>query len=112
MVFSNLTFVCLFLPLVLALYHGAPQSARNLVLVIASMVFYVWGGKVAIVLVLISIGVNFMLGQSIANAAAEQRTRLIRWSVGRWCLEGIAPGGSREADQHELQEFMRAKSSA
>jgi alginate O-acetyltransferase complex protein AlgI len=81
MVFSNLTFVCLFLPLVLALYHGAPQSARNLVLVIASMVFYVWGGKVAIVLVLISIGVNFMLGQSIANAAAERRTRLIRWSV-------------------------------
>jgi alginate O-acetyltransferase complex protein AlgI len=81
MVFSNLTFVCLFLPLVLALYYGAPHSARNLVLVIASMVFYVWGGKIAIVLVLISIGVNFMLGQSIANAAAERRTRLIRWSV-------------------------------
>ena len=35
MVFSNLTFVCLFLPLALALYHGAPHSVRNLVLVVA-----------------------------------------------------------------------------
>ena len=81
MVFSNLTFVCLFLPIVLALYHGAPHSARNLVLVVASMVFYVWGGRVAIVLVLVSIAVNFMLGRAIAAADAERRTRLIRWSV-------------------------------
>src|SRR5688500_10753017 len=81
MVFSNLTFVCLFLPIVLALYHGAPHSVRNLVLVVASMVFYVWGGRVAIVLVLASIAVNFMLGRAIAAADAERRTRLIRWSV-------------------------------
>ena len=42
-------------------------------------------------------------------AVGHPTLRLIRWSVGRWCLEGIAPGESREADQHELQEFMRAK---
>jgi alginate O-acetyltransferase complex protein AlgI len=81
MVFSNLTFVCLFLPIVLALYHGAPHSIRNLVLVVASMVFYVWGGRIAIVLVLASIGVNFALGQAIAAADGTRRTRLIRWSV-------------------------------
>ena len=81
MVFSNLTFVCLFLPIVLALYHGAPHSVRNLVLVVASMAFYVWGGRIAIVLVLVSIAVNFMLGRAIAAADAERRTRLIRWSV-------------------------------
>ena len=109
MVFSNLTFVCLFLPIVLALYHGAPHSVRNLVLVVASMVFYVWGGRMAIVLVLASIAVNFMLGQAIAAADAERRTRLIRWSVAgnllvlivfkyadflvdnvNWVLEGVA----------------------
>ena len=35
MVFSNLTFVCLFLPTVLACYFIAPRSARNIVLVSA-----------------------------------------------------------------------------
>ena len=45
------------------------------------MVFYVWGGRVAIVLVLVSIAANFVLGQAIAAADAERRTRLIRWSV-------------------------------
>jgi alginate O-acetyltransferase complex protein AlgI len=81
MVFSNLTFVCLFLPLVLALYHGAPHSIRNLVLVVASMVFYVWGGRVALLLVVVSIALNFMVGKAIAAADGERRTRLIRWSV-------------------------------
>jgi len=42
-------------------------------------------------------------------AVGHPTLRLIRWSVGRWSLDGIAPGGSREADQHELQEFMRGK---
>ncbi len=81
MVFSNLTFVCLFLPILLAVYHGAPHSARNLVLVIASMIFYTWGGRLAIVLVLTSIAVNFMVGRAIAAAEGDRRTRLIRWSV-------------------------------
>src|SRR5688572_8278845 len=81
MVFSNLTFVCLFLPFVLALYHGASHSVRNLVLVGASIVFYLWGGKAAIILVLASIAANFALGQAIAAADVDRRTRLIRWSV-------------------------------
>ena len=34
--------------------------------------------------------------------------RLIRWSIGPWSLEGLEPGESREADPHELQEFLRS----
>ena len=81
MVFSNLTFVCLFLPITLALYFSSPKSLHNAVLVLASVVFYIWGGRVAIVLVLISVAVNFRLGQAIAAAGPERRDRLIRWSV-------------------------------
>jgi len=33
--------------------------------------------------------------------------RLIRWSVGPWNIESLAPGQWREVDQHEVQEFMR-----
>ena len=32
--------------------------------------------------------------------------RLIRWSVGPWTLEGLAPGASRAVDQRELDDFM------
>jgi len=81
MVFSNLTFVCLFLPITLALYFSSPKWLHNTVLVFASIVFYIWGGRVAIVLVLISIAANFHLGQAIASAGAARRDRLIRWSV-------------------------------
>jgi alginate O-acetyltransferase complex protein AlgI len=81
MVFSNLTFVCLFLPITLALYFSSPKWLHNTVLVAASIVFYIWGGRVAIVLVLVSIAANFHLGQAIAGAGPERRNRLIRYSV-------------------------------
>src|SRR5271166_1719801 len=81
MVFSNLTFVCLFLPSVLAAYFIAPQSARNMVLVAASVVFYVWGAQIAILLIAASVTVNFALGQAIAAADPARRRRLIGWSV-------------------------------
>jgi 23S rRNA pseudouridine2457 synthase len=32
--------------------------------------------------------------------------RLIRWSVGPWTLEDLAPGASRAVDQRELDDFM------
>jgi alginate O-acetyltransferase complex protein AlgI len=81
MVFSNLTFVCLFLPTVLACYFIAPRSARNIVLVAGSVVFYVWGGRIAIVLIALSIGINFAVGQAIAVADGARRHRLITWSI-------------------------------
>ena len=33
--------------------------------------------------------------------------RLIRWSVGPWSIESLAPGQWREVDQREVREFMR-----
>jgi 23S rRNA pseudouridine2457 synthase len=42
------------------------------------------------------------------TAAVELPTlRLIRWSVGPWSIENLAPGQWREADQREVKEFMR-----
>jgi 23S rRNA pseudouridine2457 synthase len=36
--------------------------------------------------------------------------RLIRWAVGPWTLEGLAPGESREVDADEVSAFMRGLS--
>jgi alginate O-acetyltransferase complex protein AlgI len=65
----------------LALYFWSPRSLHNAVLVFASIIFYIWGGRIAIVLVLISIAANFQLGRAIAAAGSDRRDRLIRWSV-------------------------------
>lgn len=43
-------------------------------------------------------------------AAGHPTLRLIRWSVGTWTLEGLAPGAWREADQAELRQFMTERS--
>jgi alginate O-acetyltransferase complex protein AlgI len=81
MVFSSLTFVCLFLPAVIAFYFIAQQNARNAVLVAASVIFYIWGARIAIILIAVSVSINFALGQAIAAADEERRHRLIAWSV-------------------------------
>jgi len=81
MVFSSLTFVCLFLPLVAALYLVLPRSARNPLLVVASLVFYGWGEPRALVLVALSVLVNFRLGLLLEAAEGSRRRRLI---MGRW----------------------------
>jgi alginate O-acetyltransferase complex protein AlgI len=62
MVFSSTVFVFLFLPLVLALYHGVRPELRNATLLIASLVFYAWGEARFLPLLLASIGCNYVLG--------------------------------------------------
>lgn len=34
--------------------------------------------------------------------------RLIRWSVGPWTLDGLAPGESRPVDAKEIQSFLKS----
>lgn len=36
--------------------------------------------------------------------------RLIRWSVGPWNLDGLAPGDSRAVEAREIDQFMTSKS--
>src|SRR5262249_54148242 len=81
MVFSNLTFVCLFLPTVLACYFIAPRSARNIVLVAASVFFSFGGGRPAIVLIAFSTGINSAPGRAIPAPPGARRHRLITWSI-------------------------------
>ena len=35
--------------------------------------------------------------------------RLIRWSVGPWTLEGLAPGDSRSVEASEVDAFLRSR---
>ena len=62
MVFSSPVFLFLFLPLVLATYYLVPKAGRNLALLFASWLFYLWGGGALLGLLLCSIAGNWLLG--------------------------------------------------
>lgn len=62
MVFSNLIFLCLFLPLTIILYYLSPKKLKNYSLLLASLFFYSWGEPQYIFLMLISIVMNYFFG--------------------------------------------------
>lgn len=62
MVFSSLEFVCVFLPVVLVLYSIIPWLwGKNILLIIASLLFYAYGEPVYVFLMLGSVLVNYVL---------------------------------------------------
>lgn len=62
MVFSELSFLFMFLPAVLLVYYICPAKIKNLVLVMASLVFYAWGEPKYVLVMLGSIVVNYVNG--------------------------------------------------
>lgn len=63
MVFSSLTFLFLFLPVTLILYYVFPSvTVKNVVILVASLFFYAWGEPVYVILMMLSILLNFYLG--------------------------------------------------
>jgi len=49
MLFSSITFLYYFLPIVIALYFIVPKKFKNFILLIASLYFYYWGEKVYVI---------------------------------------------------------------
>ena len=63
MVFSSLTFICVFLPVVFLLHQVLPGfKAKNALLIAASLVFYAYGEPVYIVLMVVSTLLNWAFG--------------------------------------------------
>ena len=63
MLFSSLSFLFLFLPLCLIIYHILPKNKliyRNIFLLIVSLFFYAWGGTWYLLLMLSVITVNYL----------------------------------------------------
>ena len=67
MLFSSNEFLFAFLPIVLLLYYLAPRKLHNSVLLLLSLVFYGWGEPVYLLLMLVTILLNFLFGWWIAR---------------------------------------------
>ena len=67
MVFSSLLFLFWFIPIFFAGYFICPAKWRNAVLFLGSIVFYAWGEPAYLILIFISIAVNYFAGLFIKN---------------------------------------------
>ncbi len=66
MVFSSLTFLCVFLPAVLLVYSFSNNiTYKNAVLTTASLIFYAWGEPSLLLLLLAATVVNYFLARGI-----------------------------------------------
>lgn len=62
MVFSSLLFLFWFIPIFFAVYYILPARFRNTALFIGSIIFYAWGEPKFLILIFISIIVNYIAG--------------------------------------------------
>lgn len=77
MVFSGLTFLLLFLPLLLGLYFISGNIHwRNGVLVLFSLLFYAWGEPIMVWLMVLATLVNYLCGLVIAACPSRHGRRL------------------------------------
>lgn len=76
MLFSTTIFLFYFLPIVLIMYYISPKKIRNIILLIASLFFYAFGEPKFVVLMIISIIINYGIGILI-DASKHKKTILV-----------------------------------
>ena len=80
MVFSTPIFLFIFLPIVLVLNYIIPKkyiAAKNTALLIASLLFYAWGEPKNVLLMLLSIAVNYACGLLLGKFDSDEKKRKI-----------------------------------
>ncbi len=73
MVFSGLPFLFFYLPAVLLVYKLSPLKLRNLLLLIVSLLFYGFGEPVYILIMFLSIAVDYTHGMLVERWRADDR---------------------------------------
>ncbi len=78
MLFSSITFLGFFLPIVFILYWLSPSRIyKNMLLFFSSLLFYAWGEPKFVFLMLFSILLNYIAGLKISHAADEKRRKMV-----------------------------------
>ena len=74
MLFSSNTFLFGFLPAVVVLYYLCPRRYRNVLLLVSSLIFYGWGEPKYLLLMLVSILLNYFCGLAAGKRQMQQRS--------------------------------------
>lgn len=80
MIFSSIFFLFVFLPITLFLYYVVPWKFKNFMLLLCSLIFYVWGEPVYVFLMLFSIVFNYLSGIEIDGYRQNENTKMLRYS--------------------------------
>ena len=81
MVFSSLYFLFLYLPVVLFLYYITPLKWRNLLLLVSNLIFYAWGEPVCILIMFVSIAIDYTHGMLVEANKRKGNDRGARLAV-------------------------------
>jgi len=88
LVFSSLTFLFLYLPLTLLVYFLSPLKWRNFVLLLVSLLFYGWGEPVYIVIMFVSIAIDYTHGLLVEKHRSDDKKA--RWFVAQSVIFNLA----------------------
>lgn len=77
MVFSSITFLFYFLPIVLLVYYAAPKKCKNIVLLVSSLAFYFYGEPKYTLLMIFSIICTYFFGLLINKYKKHSKLFLI-----------------------------------
>ena len=77
MVFSSITFLFYFLPIVLLSYYLVPKKVKNIVLLISSLFFYFWGEPKNILIMILMIFVSY-IGGLVIDKLREKKSKFIK----------------------------------
>ena len=76
MVFSSMTFLLFYLPVVLAVYYLAPNKLKNLVLFVFSLLFYAWGEPVYVGLMIFSTVLDYTCGLTAERFRGTRKAKI------------------------------------
>lgn len=77
MVFSQLTFLYYFLPIVMIVYFFASDKIRNVLIFITGLLFYAWGEPFYVCLMLFSTAIDYTAGRLMAKYDDDNKKRKI-----------------------------------
>lgn len=77
MLFSSMTFVFVFMPLVMTVYLLSKKEIRNYVLLAASIIFYAWGEPRYLAIMIVTIFVNYFGALLVDRYVEEYKRKLI-----------------------------------
>ena len=96
MVFSSFTFIAFFLPIVIFLYFVSSSPRwKNGVLLVASLLFYAWGEPRFMVMMVLSILVNYIAAGRIDKSRSKKRPAHVACDNG-FVRAGFCPHGLSE----------------
>ena len=81
MLFTEATFLFLFLPTALILHAAARGRGRNAILLLSSLLFYMWGEGKFVILMICSVALNYVFASLIDVTVGPRKTRVLWYGV-------------------------------